>query len=893
MSRNNPNGYYPRIMPEELQQLSAANTKGSRGASARVQSQKSGKHKQGAAAASSSNRPVSRRVEYGGTASDPSALHADEYIEGRGSRLASFYFLNLGSDIIIDAGARGGLARFTNHSCAPNCHIEKWNVGGVVRIGIFANQRIERGRELTIDYQYDRVGNGHRQACFCGEPNCAKFIGAAKKELVDSSSSGNGRNKQKKAAEPTRLHLDDYDEVCCICGDGGELLMCDAKVCGSFCTRGYHAACVHLLPEEVPKRWICPYHQCDSCGSRQPRYFCHTCNESACEKCWQKSRAARPGEGEPETEVENLGAANAWAIFHSSRVRRDVPNYGRNVWTCCTTCQVDPMCMREQDRVQLYAQMAQGMARAIEERRADPEPGSDRGPSFGGEGVTPQELVTRMDNNEFTPRFDYFYWAISQGKRGTWSDGYVPPALRKQAAEAKEQAEEEESDDAWIERKYREAHPDVEDDDEEDGEDAEEEEHKESDVDGVPATFPAAAAASAAAPSPAAAVAAEPVPMDMDEDEDESSSASPASAAAASTVAPSARQPREKLEPRKHLSYKTSRDRDAAARAFAAASAAAVKRAARNGAHTAAASKPSRGQKRRAADAIEPESEQDEAVVEVEDNNSARRMNKRGRRAPVVPNGHHASIASISAAAVAAASSAAAVSAATAAPPAASGTKRRGRPPASKHQQQPPAHNNLALTPLTSSRHASSRALAAAAAAAASSSGLTVTVSKRKRGHCSIAPAAPLTDTESSESNSDESDLVDTRADAAAAAAASQSSNNGKRPRRASSVRGQLAQLTEQQQLERALAESSAAAVAAVQAKTNAALAAARAAEAAGASSSSSSSSAAKSVATRGAAAATATNGTTTQKFASGLRSVLGKFFSPPSASTRKEKGSA
>lgn len=50
----------------------------------------------------------------------------------------NFYFLTLEEDILIDAGPKGNLARFINHSCDPNCETQKWIVNGNTRIGIFA-----------------------------------------------------------------------------------------------------------------------------------------------------------------------------------------------------------------------------------------------------------------------------------------------------------------------------------------------------------------------------------------------------------------------------------------------------------------------------------------------------------------------------------------------------------------------------------------------------------------------------------------------------------------------------------------------------------------------------------------------------------------------------------
>ena len=40
----------------------------------------------------------------------------------------SYYFLTLDNNRVIDAGPRGNLARFMNHSCEPNCETQKWTV---------------------------------------------------------------------------------------------------------------------------------------------------------------------------------------------------------------------------------------------------------------------------------------------------------------------------------------------------------------------------------------------------------------------------------------------------------------------------------------------------------------------------------------------------------------------------------------------------------------------------------------------------------------------------------------------------------------------------------------------------------------------------------------------
>ena len=60
--------------------------------------------------------------------------------------ITDFYFLTLDKDRIIDAGPKGNLSRFMNHSCQPNCETQKWTVNGDTRVGLFAIRSIPTGR---------------------------------------------------------------------------------------------------------------------------------------------------------------------------------------------------------------------------------------------------------------------------------------------------------------------------------------------------------------------------------------------------------------------------------------------------------------------------------------------------------------------------------------------------------------------------------------------------------------------------------------------------------------------------------------------------------------------------------------------------------------------------
>eukprot|EP00644_Phytophthora_capsici_P017769 jgi/Phyca11/129004/e_gw1.80.30.1 len=62
------------------------------------------------------------------------------------------YGMAVSATEVIDARNVGGIARFANHSCAPNCLVERWEVAGETCCGLFAKQKISSGEEITIDY---------------------------------------------------------------------------------------------------------------------------------------------------------------------------------------------------------------------------------------------------------------------------------------------------------------------------------------------------------------------------------------------------------------------------------------------------------------------------------------------------------------------------------------------------------------------------------------------------------------------------------------------------------------------------------------------------------------------------------------------------------------------
>ncbi|XP_075652282.1 histone-lysine N-methyltransferase ASHR3 [Castanea sativa] len=91
----------------------------------------------------------------------------------------NFYMCEIRKDFTIDATFKGNASRFLNHSCDPNCVLEKWQVEGEVRVGVFAARSIKIGEPLTYDYRF--VQFGPEVKCHCGAPSCQGYLGTKRK----------------------------------------------------------------------------------------------------------------------------------------------------------------------------------------------------------------------------------------------------------------------------------------------------------------------------------------------------------------------------------------------------------------------------------------------------------------------------------------------------------------------------------------------------------------------------------------------------------------------------------------------------------------------------------------------------------------------------------------
>lgn len=105
------------------------------------------------------------------------------------------YCLHLDGGLVIDGHRMGGDGRFVNHSCQPNCEMQKWSVNGQFRMALFALRDIKEGEELTYDYNFSLFNPADGQQCKCGSDNCRGVIGGKSQRVRPSVTSINVSNR--------------------------------------------------------------------------------------------------------------------------------------------------------------------------------------------------------------------------------------------------------------------------------------------------------------------------------------------------------------------------------------------------------------------------------------------------------------------------------------------------------------------------------------------------------------------------------------------------------------------------------------------------------------------------------------------------------------------------
>ncbi|KAK9286642.1 hypothetical protein L1049_015042 [Liquidambar formosana] len=90
-----------------------------------------------------------------------------------------------------------------------------------------------------------------------------------------------GRNSRVPVKAPSRKR--EEEDVCFICFDGGELVLCDRR----GCPKAYHPSCINRDEAffKAKGRWTCGWHLCSKCEKNAACYMCYTCTYSLCKGC--------------------------------------------------------------------------------------------------------------------------------------------------------------------------------------------------------------------------------------------------------------------------------------------------------------------------------------------------------------------------------------------------------------------------------------------------------------------------------------------------------------------------------------------------------------------------------------------------------------------------------
>ena len=125
------------------------------------------------------------------------------------------YCLHVGEGLVIDGYRMGGECRFVNHSCAPNCEMQKWSVNGMWRMALFSKVAIDVNEELTYDYNFSWFNTHEGQACHCGSEECRGVIGGKGKKVAAGqklSGTKTGKCNKENSSKSSNSKLSDSSQ---------------------------------------------------------------------------------------------------------------------------------------------------------------------------------------------------------------------------------------------------------------------------------------------------------------------------------------------------------------------------------------------------------------------------------------------------------------------------------------------------------------------------------------------------------------------------------------------------------------------------------------------------------------------------------------------------------
>ena len=137
-------------------------------------------------------------MEYVGEVIDAAEVHRRMAAQRQNTPLdKDFYIMELDNGMFVDGKFKGSTSRFINHSCDPNCELQRWVVKGYPRIGIFALRDISNGEALSYDYQFD-TNEADAFKCYCGTEKCRGTMAPKQKKAVQFDAQGRPVSKEDR-----------------------------------------------------------------------------------------------------------------------------------------------------------------------------------------------------------------------------------------------------------------------------------------------------------------------------------------------------------------------------------------------------------------------------------------------------------------------------------------------------------------------------------------------------------------------------------------------------------------------------------------------------------------------------------------------------------------------
>uniref|UniRef100_A0A7I4AV11 Uncharacterized protein n=2 Tax=Physcomitrium patens TaxID=3218 RepID=A0A7I4AV11_PHYPA len=117
----------------------------------------------------------------------------------------------------------------------------------------------------------------------CEEPS--KDVQNDRKRALDMPTQERQR-KQSRRTHAAEERKKDEEDVCFICFDGGDLVMCDRR----SCPKAYHLSCIGRDAAFFKKKgaWLCGWHFCSVC-TKPGSFQCYTCPTAYCGSCIQEA----------------------------------------------------------------------------------------------------------------------------------------------------------------------------------------------------------------------------------------------------------------------------------------------------------------------------------------------------------------------------------------------------------------------------------------------------------------------------------------------------------------------------------------------------------------------------------------------------------------------------